>query len=69
MAHQCKTPDPDNCFGCKLIYWRENGAPGVTYQMGREKFHNSTIKQEQDKIVKSAAKRGIEAVPYKSIHG
>ena len=68
MAHEeCEGQHP--CFPCKMRYWREGHAPSVTYQMGREKFHNTTIKEQQDKIVRDAAKRGIEAVPYHSVHG
>lgn len=60
--------DPD-AFREKLRYWRESGAFGVRYQGGKDFFHNNTIRSEQKRIVAEAAAKGIEAVPYASVHG
>lgn len=61
MADHCSPPTPDDCFGCKVRYWRRHGAPGVIFQGGRDQFHNSTIPERQRKIVAEAAANGVEA--------
>ena len=54
--------DPDNHFCCKLRYWRENGAPAVKYQMGREFFHEKTLAGEARRTVEEAKAQGLEPV-------
>lgn len=63
------TCDPDECFTAKMRYWRENGAPAVTFQGGRNFFNGTTIKTEQDRIVAQAKAKGNDVVPYHSIWG
>jgi hypothetical protein len=65
MAHvdECTVLDPDECFSCKLTYWRENGTPAVRYVGGQKRFHETTIPAEQRKIVAEAKRKGNEAIP------
>ena len=45
--------DPDQCFAAKCAFWRTNGASfGVTFQGGRQQFHNepSVRQQERDQV-------------------
>lgn len=53
-------------FGCRVRYWRENGAPGVTYQTGKYLFHETTRKQWADREVAIAKSQGREIVPCDS---
>ena len=67
MARYCETGvphlfEPDNHFCCKLRYWRENGAPPVKYQGGRQQFHDTTLKTEADRIVTEARANGLDPV-------
>lgn len=71
MAHENDHAacDPDDCFTAKARYWRENGAPGVHFQGGRNFFNGTTVKTEQDRIVSEAKAKGNDVVPYHSIWG
>ena len=71
MADHTHSPDgaDSGCFGCKAAYWRTNGAPGVSFQGGRDFFRGTTIRTEQEKIVAQAKARGNDVVPYHSVFG
>lgn len=71
MAHTdtCEVQDPDNCYGCKLAYMRENGGLTVQYPYGgRETFHGPTIRERAAREVATAASKGVQAVPKTNIY-
>jgi hypothetical protein len=53
--------DPDGCFAAKCAYWRENGGLTVSYQGGRDFFHDRTIPERQRLIKARAKANGWEA--------
>jgi hypothetical protein len=69
MADHSACDGPNPCFGCKMAYWRANGAPAAHFQGGREFWRNKTIRAEQERIVARGAARGAELVPYHSVWG
>lgn len=68
MAHACIEPDPDRCFTCKLRYWREAGGLSVSYQGGRDFFHDTTIGAEQRRIVAEGRANGADPVPKTNVY-
>lgn len=58
-----KIPFADWPFSAKAKHWRENGAPGVTFQGGQYMFHDTTVKQYAQNEIDSAAREGRTIVP------
>lgn len=54
--------DPDHHFCCKMRYWREKGAPTVTFGPGgREVFHNEpSVAARERQAIADARAGGIE---------
>lgn len=53
--------DPDTCFAAKCAHWRRHGAFQVTYQGGRQNFHeNDSLKKQENDHVAELKAAGIE---------
>lgn len=53
--------EPDLHICCKLRYWRDQGAPAITLQGGREQWHNEpSIGAREKQAVADARSVGIE---------
>lgn len=53
---------PDNCFGCKMRYWKQRGVP-AKFTYGKKDFHGPTIRERRDLMVREAAEIGIKPEP------
>lgn len=64
LAHCDK--GPDDCFGCKCLYWRTGGGLSVSYAGGQDSFHNAqgTLADRERQAVADARRGGYEPERY-----